>query len=158
MGHKATMTLEFPVRNQVLSPGPEVREKGLAAPVYNMIDTYIWGWTWAGSESRSYTHDTQTRPWATVGLQQCFSFSLYLWPRGGSLQLKEEGSQPWFTTSSAWFVGANKMWAATADPHSSWPWKMVESDNLPNELKLWAAAYHAARGYKWAQQCRLSLT
>ena len=41
MGHKVTMTLEFPIRSQVLSPGPEVREKGLAAPVYNIIDMYI---------------------------------------------------------------------------------------------------------------------
>ena len=75
-------------------------------------------------------------PEPPVGLHQGFSFSLYLWPRGGFLQLKKEGSQPWFMTSSAWCVGANKMWAATADPQSSWPWKMVESDDIPNELKL----------------------
>lgn len=57
---------------------------------------------------------------------------------------EEGGSQPWFMTSSAWFVGANKMWATMQTHIPPWPWKMVESDDIPNELKWWAVAYCAA--------------
>lgn len=47
---------------------------------------------------------------------------------------EEGGSQPWFMTSSSLVVGCQQNVGSDCRPIPQ-PWKMVESDDIPNELK-----------------------